>query len=65
MDLFSSQLFVHVTSLDFLALWTLSYGVIAEDAKRRGLECPSPLYASLPILGHCAWLLVRPPLPEE
>jgi len=64
-DLFTSQLFVHVTTLDFLALWAFSYGVIAEDAKRRGLGCPSPLYASIPILGHCAWLLLRPPLPEK
>lgn len=64
-ELFSSQFFVHVTSLDFLSLWVLSYGVICEDAKRRGLGCPSPLYAMAPIIGHCFWLLNRPPLPEE
>ena len=64
-ELFSNQLFVHVTTLDFLALWALSYGVLAEDAKRRGLACPSPLFASVPILGHFVWLLVRQPLPEE
>jgi len=63
--LFTSQLFVHVTTLDFLSLWALSYGVLAEDAKRRGLDCPSPLYASVPIVGHCLWLLRRPPLPDD
>lgn len=64
-ELFRNSLFAHVTSLDFLSLWVLSYGVLAEDAKRRGMDCPSPLYASLPIVGHCAWLLLRPPLPDD
>merc|ERR1712146_134757 len=65
-ELFDSQLFVHVTSLDFLSLWALSFGVMVEDSKRRGANVAlAPAFSAVPILGHCLYLLLRPPLPEE
>jgi len=64
-SLFSSQLFVHVTSLDFLCLWVMSYGVMVEDMRRRGMdESSAPLFWAVPVLGHCAYLAVRPGLPS-
>lgn len=65
-DLWKTQLFVHVTSLDFAALWALSFGVMAEDMERRGMDkSKAPLFCAVPILGHVSYLLLRPPLPEE
>lgn len=63
-ELFQNQLFVHVTTIDFMCLWGASYGVMVEDSKRRGMD-PSAcaLFAAVPILGHCAYLIARPPLP--
>ncbi|KAJ1454358.1 hypothetical protein M885DRAFT_521894 [Pelagophyceae sp. CCMP2097] len=65
-EIFQEQLFVHVTTLDFCSLWLLSFGVIAEDMKRRpdGPD-PSlaPAFAAVPIFGALAYLAVRPPLP--
>jgi len=64
--LFDSQLFVHVTSLDFLALWLYSFAVTAEDMERRGMDSSrAPLFCAVPIVGHCSYLLLREPLPEE
>lgn len=63
--LFDSQLFVHVTTLDFCALWLLFYGPLVEDMRRRGMdEGLAPLFAAVPIFGATTYLLVRPPLPE-
>ena len=65
-ELFAAQLFPHVTSLDFLALWAFSFGVLAEDMDRRGMDKgAAPLFCAVPILGHCAYLLTRKPLPLE
>ena len=62
-SLFNSQLFVHVTSLDFLSLWALSFGVMAEDAERRDADDRLKFLAAVPIFGALTYLLVRPPLP--
>merc|ERR1712146_840466 len=37
-ELFDSQFFVHMTALDFIALWALSFDVMAEDMERRGMD---------------------------
>jgi hypothetical protein len=64
--LFATQLFPHVTTLDFLALWVFSFGVLAEDMDRRGMDSSTaPLYCAVPLLGHCAYLLTREPLPSS
>lgn len=64
--IFDTQLFPHATTLDFTALWALSFGVMAEDMERRGMDASkAPLFCALPILGHCTYLLLRSPLPEE
>ena len=64
--LFDSQLFVHVTTLDFCSLWLLFYGPLVEDMRRRGMDTSAaPLFAAVPIFGAATYLLVRDPLPEE
>lgn len=56
---------MHVTTLDFCALWLLFYGPLVEDMRRRGMdEGLAPLFAAVPIFGATTYLLVRPPLPE-
>jgi hypothetical protein len=69
-DLFASFKLVHVPSCDFLALWVLSSKPLLEDMRRRGWYRDGPLDIALfasfmlaPLLGACAWLAVRPPLP--
>ena len=45
--LFDSQLFVHVTTLDFCSLWLLFYGPLVEDMRRRGMDTSAaPLFAA-------------------
>ena len=65
--LFDSQLFVHTTSLDFLCLWILSFGIIDEDRQRRGFPAiPATLFACLPLAGPILYLIFRPSLtPDE
>jgi hypothetical protein len=70
LELFRQYKLVHVPSCDFLALWALSSTPLLEDMRRRGWFRGGPLdtalYASFmlaPLLGACAWLAVRPPLP--
>ena len=66
--LFDAQLFVHVTTLDFMALWALSFAVVKEDMERRPESSLdpnlAPALAAVPILGPLAWMLIRPPLPD-
>ncbi|GAB5355670.1 hypothetical protein AAMO2058_000225500 [Amorphochlora amoebiformis] len=64
LDLFKSQRFVHVSSLDFMVLSVLIYGPILEDMKRRGVgdETKALLYSALPVLGPSIYLLTRPGL---
>lgn len=65
-ELFATQLFPHITTLDFLALWGFSFGVMAEDMDRRGMDDQkAPLFCLFPVFGHMLYLLLRKPLPES
>jgi len=65
-DLFSKELFPHATTLDFTALWLLSYPVMVEDMRRRRMDTAIALiFCVVPVLGHCAYLVARPPLPQS
>jgi hypothetical protein len=70
LELFRQYKLVHLPSCDFLALWALSATPLLEDMRRRGWyrggAFDTALYASFmlaPLVGACAWLAVRPPLP--
>lgn len=70
-ELFSSLKLVNVPSCDFLALWALSSKPLLEDMRRRGWyrggAFDLALFVSFmlaPLVGACAWLAVRPPLPS-
>ena len=56
---FDSQLFVHVTTLDFCSLWLLFYGPLVEDMRRRGMDTrPRAFFAAVPIFRGPGHLLV-------
>lgn len=64
-NLFRTQLFVHVTSLDFCSLYLLCFGVINEDLQRRpGADSRLKYLALIPFYGPLLYLNLRPPLPE-
>jgi hypothetical protein len=70
-ELFSTYKLVHLPSCDFVALWALSSKPLLEDMRRRGWfrggAFDVALFASFmlaPLVGACAWLAVRPPLPS-
>ena len=58
--LFDSQLFVHVTTLDFCSLWLLFYGPLVEDMRRRGLTKATILERLAPVKEAMA---AKPPPP--
>jgi hypothetical protein len=55
--------FIHVMSLDFCLLSLLFPTLVRDDMARRGMD-DSPLFwlTLLPLLGPCAYLMVRSPL---
>ena len=64
--LFDSQLFVHVTTLDFCSLWLLFYGPLVEDMRRRGMDTSAaPLFAAVPIFGAATCTHTGTRLPEQ
>ncbi len=59
--------FIHVTGIDFCALWLLFPILLRDDLARRGLPQHPWIYAgvmALPLVGACLYLVLRPPLPE-
>ncbi|PSR17205.1 DUF2834 domain-containing protein [filamentous cyanobacterium CCP3] len=56
--------FIHVTSLDFCALWLLFPVLLKDDMARRGLNQPwiTAAVLALPLVGACLYLALRPPL---
>lgn len=63
LSLFQSQLFVHVTTLDFCSLTVLAYGLLEEDARRREGAENLKYLGLIPLYGPLVYLLLRPPLP--
>lgn len=61
-DLFSSQLFVHVTTLDFCSFCILAPSLIEEDLRRRDADPRLKYLAFLPLYGPLIYLNLRPPL---
>lgn len=58
--------FIHVTSIDFVALWLLFPVLLKDDMARRGLTqtwITAAVWA-LPLVGACLYLTLRPPLAE-
>jgi len=66
-DQFSSSMFIHVMTLDFLALNLLIPFVIKDDMKRRGWDRKGSfwVFALVPVLGPLAYLVSRPGLCGE
>lgn len=71
--LFSSDKFVNVSCVDFLALSLLSWGPLSEDMRRRGWFCAGKnvestitalIILSTPALGPALYLTLRPSLPD-
>ena len=59
--------FIHVTGLDFCALWLLFPTLLRDDLARRGLAQHPWIYAgvlALPLVGACLYLVLRPRLAE-
>jgi hypothetical protein len=56
--------FIHVASLDFLALWFLFPVLLKDDMARRGLNQSWIMGAmlALPLVGACLYLMLRPGL---
>jgi hypothetical protein len=58
--------FIHVASLDFVALWLLFPVLLKDDMARRGLTQTWIMAAvlALPLVGACLYLTLKPPLAE-
>jgi hypothetical protein len=58
--------FIHITSLDFCALWLLFPVLLRDDMARRGLSQPwiIPAVLALPLIGAGLYLTLKPPLEE-
>ncbi|TVQ12306.1 MAG: DUF2834 domain-containing protein [Leptolyngbya sp. DLM2.Bin27] len=56
--------FIHVMSLDFVALWLLFPALLKDDMARRGLSQPwvPGAVLALPLVGACLYLALRPSL---
>ncbi len=54
--------FIHVMSLDFVALWLLFPVLLRDDMARRGLSQPwvPAAVLALPLVGACLYLALRP-----
>ncbi|MBW4462836.1 MAG: DUF2834 domain-containing protein [Nodosilinea sp. WJT8-NPBG4] len=54
--------FIHVMSLDFVALWLLFPVLLRDDMARRGISQPWVIAAvlALPLVGACLYLALRP-----
>lgn len=65
--LLTTNMFVHVMTLDFIVLTMLFPYVMKDDMHRRGIGNSRAfwLYALLPILGPLSYLWTRPPLPGQ
>ncbi|MBD1873752.1 DUF2834 domain-containing protein [Nodosilinea sp. FACHB-131] len=59
--------FVHVMSLDFVALWLLFPVLLRDDMARRGMSQPWVVAAvlALPLIGACLYLALRPSVEAE
>jgi hypothetical protein len=62
-----SSRFIHVMSLDFVALWLLFPTLLQDDMARRGLTGPWIVAAvlALPLVGACGYLALRPGVGSE
>lgn len=59
--------FIHVMSLDFVALWLLFPVLLRDDMARRGMGQPWVVAAvlALPLIGACLYLVLRPSVEAE
>lgn len=59
--------FIHVMSLDFVALWLLFPVLLRDDMARRGMSQPWVVAAvlALPLIGACLYLALRPSVEAE
>ncbi|MBD1916688.1 MULTISPECIES: DUF2834 domain-containing protein [Cyanophyceae] len=59
--------FIHVMSLDFVALWLLFPVLLRDDMARRGMSQPwvVAVVLALPLIGACLYLALRPSIEES